>query len=231
MRICRLLPAIFVVASVAIGTAVAASSGLTREAQIDPAKFVGKVDNPWYPLSPETRYVYRGVENGEPARDVVAVTFRTKKILGVRCVAVEDNLYLAGRLAEQTTDWFAQDRRGNVWYFGEATAELDREGRVTSTEGSWQAGVHGARPGIIMPARPRVGRAFRQEYYKGHAEDHFKILSMSARASVPYVSSSRAMLTMEWSPLEPGQIEHKYYIRRIGLVRDGSLDLVSVVKS
>jgi hypothetical protein len=194
-------------------TAVAPAAG-----GIDPGSFVRGVDNPWYPLKPGTTYVYRGTKDGQPARDVVTVTRRTKTVAGVRCVAVRDDLYVGGRLAERTTDWYAQDRKGNVWYFGEATAELDRNGRVTTTEGSWRAGVDGARPGIVMPARPRVGQAFLQEYYKGHAEDHFRIVSMSARVAVPYATSRRAMVTTEWTPLEPGVIDHKYYVRGIGTV-------------
>ncbi len=188
--------------------------------RIDPANFAGRVDNPWFPLRPGTTYVYRGVKDGKPSRDVLRVTGRTKVIEGVKCAVVRDDLYLAGALAERTTDWYAQDRQGNVWYFGETTAELDRRGRVTSTEGSWQAGVDGARPGIVMPARPRVGQSFRQEYYKGHAEDHFRIVSLSASVKTPYVSSSRALLTKEWTPLEPGAIDRKYYVRGIGTVKE-----------
>jgi hypothetical protein len=187
---------------------------------IDPGNFGRRIDNPWYPLRPGTTYVYRGVQDGKPSRDVVSVTRKTKKILGVPCVVVQDNLYVDGRLVERTSDWFTQDRRGAVWYFGEATAELDGRGHVTSTEGSWEAGVDGARPGIVMPARPRVGQSFRQEYYKGHAEDHFAIVSLSARVATPYVSSRRAMLTKEWSPLEPGVTERKYYVRGVGMVAD-----------
>jgi hypothetical protein len=187
---------------------------------VDPTRFVRAIDNPWFPLKPGTTFVYVGVEGGEPTRDVVTVTRRTKAILGVRCVVIRDNVYIAGRLEERTTDWYAQDRAGNVWYFGEATAELDRRGRVKTREGSWEAGVDGAQPGIFMPARPRVGQAFRQEYYEGHAEDHFRIVSLSARVKVPHVSSRRAMATVEWTPLEPGVRDSKYYVRGVGLVKD-----------
>jgi hypothetical protein len=195
--------------------AIAPASG-----QIDPARFGRSVDNPWYPLRPGTTYVYRGLEQGAVSRDVVTVETRTKTILGVRCVVVHDELSVGGRVVERTDDWFTQDRDGTVWYFGEATAELDAQGHVTSTEGSWQAGVDGARPGIVMPARPRVGQSFRQEYYAGHAEDHFAIVSLTASVQTPYVSSHRAMLTREWSPLEPGVSEQKVYVRGIGLVAD-----------
>jgi hypothetical protein len=186
----------------------------------DPGDFVGRVDNPWFPLVPGTTFVYRGVKDGKSARDVVTVTHATKTIQGVHCTAVRDRLYLAGRLEERTTDWYAQDRRGNVWYFGEATAELDRAGHVTSTEGSWLAGRDGAQAGIFMTARPMVGQSRRQEYYKRYAEDHFAVVSLRARVSVPYTSSNRALLTKEWTPLEPGTLDHKYYVRGIGNVKE-----------
>jgi hypothetical protein len=182
--------------------------------------FVKLIDNPWLPFRRGTVFVYRGVKDGKPGRDVVTVKAGTKVIAGVRCTSVDDRLYLRGRLAERTTDWYAQDDPGNVWYFGEATAELDESGHVASTEGSWRAGVHGARAGIVMPAHPRVGQSFRQEFYKGHAEDHFRILSFSTPVRVPYVASAHALLTKEWTPLEPDTIDHKLYVRGIGLVKE-----------
>jgi hypothetical protein len=200
--------------------------------------FAPRVDNPWFPLIPGTTFVYSGVKDDKAAHDVVTVLHTTRTIQGVRCTSVSDRLYLAGRLEERTTDWYAQDRRGNVWYYGEATVELDRSGHVTSTEGSWLAGRHGARAGIYMPAHPRVGQTGRQEYYKGQAEDHFAVVSVNAPVSVPYVSSTRAVLTKEWTPLEPGTLDHKYYVRGIGTVKEvtvkGPLErdiLVSVHKT
>ncbi len=178
--------------------------------------FSARVDNPWYPLRPGTRYVYVGVKDGRPARNVLTVTHRTKTIQGVPCVVVDDRLYLAGRLAERTTDWYTQDGRGNVWYFGERTAELDVNGHVTSTEGSWQAGVDGAEPGIFMPARPRVGESYRQELYKGHAEDHFRVVGSFATVTPP--GTQATLLTREWTPLEPKVIDQKVYVRGIGQV-------------
>jgi hypothetical protein len=199
------------------------SNGITASATTsgpNPDNFVTRVTNPWFPLLPGTTFVYRGVKDGKKARDVVTVTHKTKRIQGVLCTAVADRLYLAGRLEERTTDWYAQDKAGNVWYFGEATAELDRSGHVTSTEGSWQAGRNGAQAGIFMTARPTVGQSRRQEYYKGHAEDHFAVVSVSAHVSVPYTTSNRALLTKEWTPLEPGTLDHKYYVRGIGNVKE-----------
>ena len=194
-----------------------------QTAAAKPRLFVQRVDNRWFPITPGTVLVYRGVKEGEPARDVVTVTGKTKLIDGVRCTVVDDRLYLSGRLAERTADWFAQDRRGNVWYFGESTAELDESGRVTSREGSWQTGVDGARAGIVMPAHPRVGQSFRQEYYRSHAEDHFRVVSLSASVRVPYLASKRALLTKEWTPLEPAVIDHKLYVRGIGLVEEKTI--------
>jgi hypothetical protein len=173
--------------------------------------FSAHVDNPWFPLTPGTRYVYTGVKDGQPARDVLTVTHRTNTVGGVPCVVVEDRLYLRGKLRERTTDWYTQDKQGNVWYFGESTSELGENGRVTGTKGTWAAGVDGAQPGIFMPAQPRVGRSYRQEYYKGQAEDHFQVIAVLGRAK-------NAVLTKEWTPLEPGAIDHKLYVRGVGTV-------------
>ena len=197
----------------AVVTFLIAGSATSR-----PSGFSARVDNPWYPLKPGSVYIYRGVKDREPAREVMTVTHRTRVIDGAPCVVVRDLLYLSGRLEERTTDWYTQDAKGNVWYFGERTAELDKNGKVTNTTGSWTAGVHGARPGIFMFAHPTIGRWARQEYYKGQAEDHFMVLSLRASVRVPYISTSHAMLTKEWTPLEPGVIDHKYYVRGIGTV-------------
>ena len=199
---------------------VAVLAGVGSVSAQDRPRFSARVDNPWFPLKPGATYVYRGVRDGKAARDVVTVTHRTKKIDRARCVVVKDRLYLNGRLRERTIDWYTQDRRGNVWYYGEATAELDPRGRVTSTEGSWQAGQNGARPGIYMPAHPSVGRSGRQEFYKGHAEDHFQVLSLNARVKTPAAFSTHALLTEEWTPLEPDVLDHKYYVKGIGTVRE-----------
>ena len=200
-----------------------AVAGRTAPSAIDPSDFAPRVTNPWFPLEPGTVYVYRGVKDGQASRDVVTVGAATKLVQGVRATVVHDRLYLAGRLRERTTDWYAQDRRGRVWYFGETTAELDRKGHVTSREGSWQSGADGAEAGIFMPTHPKVGRSFRQEYYKGHAEDRFSVLSLGASIRVPFVRSSRALLTKEWTPLEPDVLDHKYYVRGIGMVKEASV--------
>ncbi|HEX3290601.1 MAG TPA: hypothetical protein VHR46_04345 [Gaiella sp.] len=217
-------PARFVAyAALALLTGAAARATPQANGAPDPSRFVRTVDNPWFPLRPGATFVYRGVKDGEPSRDVVRVTSRTRLIQGVRCTAVSDRLYTSGALSERTTDWYAEDRNGTVWYFGEDTAELDRSGNVTSREGSWLAGVAGARAGIFMPARPGVGQRFRQELLRGHAEDHFQVLSLRATVRVPAVSSRHALLTKEWTPLEPDVVDHKLYVRGIGLVDERTI--------
>jgi hypothetical protein len=175
-----------------------------------PRAWARQVTNSWFPLKPGTTFVYAGEKDGQSGRDIVAVTKRTTAIQGVRCTEVSDRLYLHGHLAERTTDWYAQDARGNVWYFGEATAELNKAGKVTSREGTWRAGVDGAHAGIFMAAHPMVGQSFRQEYLKGHADDHFAVVRLSGHS----------LLTKEWTPLEPGTLDHKLYVRGTGLVKE-----------
>ena len=197
------------------------SFGVGADSSLATARaFSPHVTNAFFPLVPGSTLVYRGVKDGRAARDEFTVMRQTAVIGGARCAVVRDRLYLDGRLAERTTDWYTQDSAGNVWYNGEATAELDAHGRVKSTEGSWQADSDGAKPGIFMPARPRVGQSARQEFYKGHAEDHFKVISLRASVSVPYLRSKHALLTREWTPLEPGVLDHKHYVRGIGTVRE-----------
>jgi hypothetical protein len=161
---------------------------------------------------------YRGVKDGEQSREIMVATSKTKTIQGVACTVVSDKLYLSGELEERTLDYYAQDKDGNVWYFGEDTAELKPDGSVKTTEGSWLTGRDGAQAGIFMPAHPEVGESFRQEYLKGQAEDHFRILSLNETVKTPGASSDQAMLTMEWTPIEPNVIDHKYYVKGIGTV-------------
>ena len=206
-------------ALVAVSLLVASCGGHGHKAASHVRRgFTARVDNPWFPLTTGTTLVYRGVKDGKPSRDVFRVTGRTKTIDGAPCAVISDRLYLDGRLAERTDDWYTQDGRGNVWYFGEDTAELDASGKVTSTEGTWRAGRDGAAPGIFMPASPHVGETHRQEYLKGHAEDHFRVLSLRASVHVRGAASHQALLTQETTPLERGVVDHKYYVRGIGTV-------------
>jgi hypothetical protein len=183
----------------------------------------GQVTNPYFPLKPGTRWVYRGTEDGTRTRDVVLATGQTIVIQGVTCRVVRDRLYENGRLAERTRDYYAQTKTGTVWYFGEDTAELDKHGNITSTEGSFRSGRDGARAGIFMPAAPRAGFTSAQEQFPGQAEDRFRILSLKATHSVPLLSTTHAMLTKEWTPLEPGVVDHKFYVRDIGMIGEASV--------
>ena len=191
--------------------------------KIDPAAFGPRVSNPWFPLKVGTTLVYAGVDEGQKALDLFVTTSRTKVIDGVRARVVEDRVYLDNVLAERTSDYYAQDRCGNVWYFGEDTAELDRHGKVVTTEGSFHAGVDGAQPGVFMPAHPRVGQRFRQEWFPGHAEDVFRVVDRSATVSVPFGHFRHALRTSEYTALEPGVLDSKYYVRGIGTVAELSV--------
>src|SRR4051794_7981721 len=214
-----------VAAALALAAGSAGASGAApAPAVVADSGFTARISNPYYPLLRGMRWEYRGAKDGRLLRDVVRVTGRVQRIDGVPCAVVDDRAWLDGRLAERTTDWYTQDAHGTVWYYGERTAELDRRGRVTSREGSWRSGVDGARAGIFMPAVPRVGAAFAQEDDAGHAEDHFRIVSRHASVTVPYGSfNGTALMTREWSPLEPGVRDGKWYIKGIGVVREATL--------
>lgn len=184
---------------------------------IEPANFVEGVDNQYFPLTPGTTYIYEGETEDGTERIEVYVTHETKEILGVNCVVVRDTVSLDGELVEDTFDWYAQDKDGNVWYMGEDSKEYE-DGEAVSTEGSWEAGVDGAMPGIIMEAKPLVGDSYRQEYYAGEAEDMGEVLSLTESATVPHGSFDNLLMTKDWTPLEPGIAEHKYYAPGVGVV-------------
>ena len=194
--------------------------GPSYHPRIDPASFSPQVTNQYFPLTPGRTLVYSGTKDGKKALDLVAASSRTSVLDGVRTRVVQDRLYLDNVLEERTSDYYAQDRCGNVWYFGEDTAELDRHGKVISTEGSFHAGVDGAQPGVFMQAHPQLGRKFRQEWYQGHAEDVFKVIDRSARVTVPYGSFRHALRTAETTALEPGIVDNKYYVKGIGEVAE-----------
>jgi hypothetical protein len=225
MTISRLAVGAVVIAGAAAGS-VPASAGVTGLAA-SPAHtsrttgFDHPQDNPYFPLRPGTRLRYRGSEDGERFREIVTVTARTKTILGVRTTVVRDVLRRAdGTLAERTRDWYAADNDGNVWYFGEATATYDEHGHLESREGSWQAGVHGAVAGTIMPADPRPTDAYRQEFLRGHAEDQAWIVQRGASVRVPYGRLRHVVRSFEWSRLEPRVMSEKRYAPGLGIVEE-----------
>jgi hypothetical protein len=207
--------------------------GAQYHPDIDPARFGPHVDNPFFPLPPGVTFVYSGVDSGRPAVDIFAPSRHTKVINGVRTREVHDQLYIRGVLRERTTDFYAQDRCGNVWYFGERTAELDTHGNVTSREGSWRYGRHGGQPGVFMQAHPQLDRRFRQEWSLGAAEDQFQAVSRGKPVSVPYRHFAHALRTRETTALEPDVVDRKVYARGIGEVVERSLkgghDLLQLV--
>lgn len=181
---------------------------------IDPADFTDAVDNPLWPLVPGTRYVY---QSGDETIEVT-VTDDTKQILGISTIVVHDVVSVGDEIIEDTYDWYAKDAAGNVWYFGEDTKEYE-DGGLVSTAGSWEAGVDGARPGIVMHAvQPETGSPYRQEYYACEAEDMAEVVSLSEAVTVPFGSFDGCLQILEFTPLEPGVNEYKYYAPGVGLV-------------
>ncbi|HEX6263091.1 MAG TPA: hypothetical protein VF097_09615 [Actinomycetota bacterium] len=189
---------------------------------IDPADFVETIDNPYFPLEPGTVLRLEGETDEGMEVDRITVLDRTREVMGVTTTVVLDVVTANGELAEKTWDWFAQDREGNVWYFGEDTAEYE-DGEVVSRSGAWEAGVDGALPGIVMPAEPRVSDAHRQEYYRGEAEDMFWVVETGGSKEVPFGSFDDVIHTLEWSPLEPGIVVEKYYAPGVGLIAERAL--------
>lgn len=201
---------------------------------VDPANFVNGVDNPYFPLVPGTTFIFEGETADGFEHIEVQVTHETNVVMGVTCIVVRDTVTIDGELVEDTYDWYAQDAQGNVWYFGEAAKDYANSD-VVSTAGSWEAGVDGALPGIVMQADPQVGVEYRQEYYVGEAEDMGKVLSLNVSITVPYGSFEGCLVTEDWTPLEPGFVEHKTYCPGVGTVRNeyvlrgsGSQELVAI---
>jgi hypothetical protein len=187
--------------------------------QLDPSDFTADVTNAWFPLEPGTRWTYRETtEDGEVMRVVVTSTSVTREIAnGVTARVVRDTVTLDGDIIEDTLDWYAQDSAGTVWYLGEDTAEFEN-GEITTRAGSFEAGVDDAQAGVIMPATPEVGMAYRQEYYEGEAEDNGEVLALGQHVTVPAGDYDNLLQTADTTPLEPDVLEHKYYAEGVGLV-------------
>ena len=190
--------------------------------EIDPANFIDTVDNPYFPLEPGMKWVLKGETSEAKEVDTIKVLEKTEEVMGVMTTVVLDIVTANGELAEKTWDWYAQDREGNVWYFGEETAEYE-DGKKVSSAGAWEAGKDGALPGIIMAADPKVTDSFRQEYYKGEALDMFWVVRTGATKITPYKKFDDAVHTLEWSPLEPNVIVEKYHARGVGLIAEKAL--------
>lgn len=183
---------------------------------IDPARFTSTVDNPYFPLVRGKTYTFRNTGGDEDEAVVVTVTNSTRVVMGVTCVVVHDVATVNGKLREDTWDWYAQDRDGNVWYFGEDTKAYEK-GRV-DTEGSWEAGVKGAKPGICMAAHPKVGDSYRQEYLAGEAEDMSDVVAIGETVTVAAGTFTNCVKTKDYSPLEADVIENKYFAPGVGVV-------------
>jgi hypothetical protein len=184
---------------------------------IDPANFVHEITNPYFPLKPGMVLKFEGTRDGVPRRDEMTVTSETKTIMGVKCVVVRDIASTDTEIVEKTVDWYAQDKDGHVWYFGEDTAEYSN-GKVISTDGTWMAGVDGALPGIIMRATPKAGDAYRQEYRPGVAEDYAKVVKVDDTASGPLGNYTAVVVTEDTDLLDKAKFEHKYYAPNVGMI-------------
>jgi hypothetical protein len=203
------------------------------EMTIDPAEFVAAIGNPWLPFTPGSVWVYESVGGDENERIEVVVLEETREVMGIPATVVRDTVTIDGELVEDTYDWYAQDREGNVWYLGEDTAEYEN-GEVVSTAGAWEAGVDGALPGIVMLSDPAVGESYRQEYYPGEAEDMAEVVREGVSEEIALGAFDDLVVIEEWTPLEPDVVEEKSYASGVGMVLEevieggsGRIELVS----
>jgi hypothetical protein len=207
-----------------LAVAVSPAMGVTPLPQgsepvnLDPADFSTRIDNPYFPLVPGDRYVYRETDGNAKQKVVLSVSNETKLIAnGITARVVHDRVTEHGKAVEDTFDWYAQDSDGNVWYLGEDTVEC-KNGRIENRAGSFEAGVDGAQPGVIMPANPEPGMKYRQEYYAGEAEDKAEVLSINEQVEVSYGHFTGALMTKDLVPLEPNVNEYKLYASGVGFV-------------
>lgn len=188
--------------------------GEPYQPEIQPDGFTTAITNPYLPLVPGTVWTYAGGDE----RVETAVTDQTKIVMGIETVVVRDRAFEGDALVEDTLDWFAQDAAGNVWYFGEDTAECE-DGRIASRHGAWEAGVDGAQPGVVMLAQPAVGAYYRQEFLKGEAEDVARVLDTDTTVKAGSRTYRDVVVTEDFTALEPDVVEHKAYAATIGLVQ------------
>jgi hypothetical protein len=208
----------------------------TKPVNLDPSDFTTNIDNTYWPMHPGNHWVYREVENGEAQRVDVTVTNRTKMLGGIEARVVHDRVSRNGETLENTYDWYAQDAQGNLWYLGEDTAEY-ANGKLKTKEGSWAYGVDGAQPGVIVPAHPKQGTKYREEYYAGHAEDAAEVLNVGSQVQVPFGRFRDALLTRNFSSIEQTVEEMKLYAKGVGPVMEllvsggsGRTELLSYTK-
>ena len=192
--------------------------------KIIPSDFVSQINNKFFTLTSGTTLVYESQTADGLETNEFSVTDEIRTVMGVKTTVVWDRVWLNDELIEDTKDWFAQDVQGNVWYFGEDSKDY-KDGKLVGTKGSWEAGIDGAKPGIVMKASPQIGDSYRQEYYAGLAEDMGEVVALDEIVSVPYATFSGCLKTKDLNPLEPNVIEYKYYCPEIGgVVLETTLD-------
>lgn len=185
--------------------------------KIDTQNFVSEVTNPYFSLPNGRKWIYEGNAEGEKERIQVEVTNREKFVMGIKMTVVRDRVWVDGELEEDTFDWFAQDKDGNVWYFGEQVDNYE-DGKIVNHDGSWEAGIDGAKPGLIMKANPNVGDSYVQEYLKGEAEDMGEVLGINQTVKIKLKKYSNCLLVKDWNPLEANSSEHKFYSKEVGFL-------------
>jgi hypothetical protein len=212
------------------GAAPDANRGLPQGSEpitLNPADFTTKIDNPYWPMKPGSRWVYRETNTkGDREKVVVTVTHKTKKIAnGITARVVRDLATEKGQKVELTYDWYAQDKAGNIWYLGEYVTNY-KHGKALDHEGSFEAGVDGAQAGVALPANPVAGLSYRQEYYKGHAEDKAAIVTVGQeRVEVPFGFFKKdVLMTRDLVPTEPRVEELKFYAPGVGPLLTVHLD-------
>lgn len=173
------------------------------------------IDNPYLTLIPGWTRVFEAETEEGKERIEVTVTSDTKVVMGIEAVVVHDRVWLNDVLIEDTFDWYAQDAAGNVWYLGEATIAYAEDG-TTSTKGSWEAGVNGAQPGVVMWADPQVGQVYRQEYFAGEAEDMGEVIALGESVTTALGSYEGCVKTRDYTPLEAQVDEYKWYCPATG---------------
>ena len=226
-KLSALVTTVAIAATIAVWAPWASSAGSGNtppyEPVLDPANFTTTIDNPYFPLPVGRTLVYRGVKDGQTQEDRVTVTDQTKTVAeGITARVVTDVATHDGTLLEKTSDWYAQDKQGNVWYVGEATAAYRPTGKV-DTSGSWEAGVDNAEPGLVMKAKPQIPDAYRQEFLSGEAEDTAWIVGTSGSATVPAGTFENVLTTLEATRIEPGAYDRKVYAPGVGMIREEAL--------
>lgn len=214
-----------VVISVMVGATCGSDPTGPAYEPILPDAWAAAVDNPFFPLVPGTSLRFEGETDEGTEVILIDVLASTRTVNGVTAAEVRDRVFVDGELVEETLDWYAQDVDGNVWYVGEDSREIE-DGAVVSTEGSWEWGVDGALPGIIMWADPaaHIGDDYRQEFYEDEAEDWGRVVETGVSVTVPAGTFANCVVTEEWNGLEPGTLESKHYCPQVGFVLEIKLD-------